>query len=108
VDIRADLYSLGCSFYYLLTGQPPFAGGSLLQKLLKHRETPAKPLAHMRPEAPRGLQPILDKMIAKKADDRYRSPASLAAALATLAKGTATAILKPDALKGLPPKSPPK
>ena len=41
VDIRADIYSLGCSFYYLLSSQPPFAGGSLLAKLLKHREVAA-------------------------------------------------------------------
>ncbi|MBL8798258.1 MAG: serine/threonine protein kinase, partial [Planctomycetia bacterium] len=105
VDIRADLYSLGCAFYYLLTGQPPFPGGSLLQKLLKHREADPKPLTDFRIDVPPALPGVVLKMMAKKPEDRFRTPASLAAALAPLCKGGAnrstaqTMILRPGALK---------
>jgi len=98
VDIRADIYSLGCSFYYLLTGQPPFAGGSLLAKLLKHREAPPPSIQEKRPEVPAALPAILNKMMAKKAEDRYRTPASVATALASLCRpSTAKATLRPAA-----------
>jgi serine/threonine protein kinase len=100
VDIRADIYSLGCSFYYLLAGQPPFAGGSLLAKLLKHREAPPPSIQEKRPEAPAALSAVLNKMMAKKAEDRYRTPASVAAALAgfcrpSSAKATMPALQRP-------------
>jgi len=101
VDIRADLYSLGCAFYYLLTGQPPFAGGSLLQKLLKHREAQPKPLEETRSDVPAGLQAIVDKMMAKKPEDRYRTPASLSAALASVVRAATLA----KASLALPPKA---
>jgi len=93
VDIRADIYSLGCSFYYLLTGQPPFAGGSLMQKLLKHREAEPPPIQSKRADLPTGLWPILLKMLAKKPAERYRTPASVAAGLSSFARGGARATM---------------
>jgi serine/threonine-protein kinase len=97
VDIRADIYSLGCSFYYLLAGQPPFAGGSLMQKLLKHREVPPPSILEFRPELHPTIPQVLAKMTAKKAADRFRTPASVAAALTPLCRA-----LRPTDLDGGP------
>jgi serine/threonine protein kinase len=97
VDIRADIYSLGCSFYYLLAGQPPFAGGSLMQKLLKHREVPPPSILEFRPELHPAIPQVLAKMTAKKAADRFRTPASVAAALTPLCRA-----LRPTDLDGGP------
>jgi serine/threonine protein kinase len=83
-DIRSDIYSLGCTFYYLLAGQPPFAGGSLAQKLVMHREAEPLPLDSFRSDLPRGLGKVLGKMLAKRPQDRYQTPAEVAQAIAAL------------------------
>jgi serine/threonine protein kinase len=81
VDIRADVYSLGCTLFYLLAGEPPFPGGSLLQKLDKHRtEKPAVANLVVDREH-RILTAIVEKMMAKRPEDRYQTPAEAAAAL---------------------------
>jgi serine/threonine protein kinase/WD40 repeat protein len=82
VDIRGDIYSLGCTFYFLLTGRVPFAGGSLTEKLLKHQMSEPRALEEVRPDAPPGVAQVVRRMMAKKPADRYQTPAELATALA--------------------------
>jgi serine/threonine-protein kinase len=80
-DIRADLYSLGCTLYYLLTGQVLFPGGTGMEKLLKHQMEEPPPVVKLRKDTPQGVQKILKKLLAKKPQDRFQTPAELAAAL---------------------------
>jgi serine/threonine protein kinase len=81
-DIRADIYSLGCTFYYLLTGQPPFAGGALAEKLMKHQQVEPAGVEQVRPDVPAGVRSVLRKMLAKKPAHRYQTPAEVVGALA--------------------------
>lgn len=80
VDIRADIYSLGCSLYFFLTGHPPFTEGTLTQRLMWHQTKPFPPLTDSRLDCPASLMAILDKMVAKLPDDRYPSAAAVATA----------------------------
>jgi len=81
VDIRADIYSLGTTFYYLLTGHGPFPEGSLMKKLYYHQtRQPDPPSAH-RPGVPRELDEIILRMLAKQPADRFQTPAEVAKAL---------------------------
>jgi eukaryotic-like serine/threonine-protein kinase len=95
-DTRADVYSLGCTLYFLLTGQPPFPEGTLMQKLMAHSKRTLRPLIAFRDDVPAGLQQVLDRMTAKDPAGRYQTPADAARALAPFARqdfarsGTAT------------------
>jgi serine/threonine protein kinase len=82
VDIRADLYSLGCTYYYLLTGQIPHPGETLGEKLLKHMMDEPLPVEQLRPEVPAGVAGIVRKLMAKRPEDRYQTPKELAGVLA--------------------------
>jgi hypothetical protein len=85
-DSRADLYSLGCTFYFLLGGRVPFPGGTLIQKLDRQRwETPPS-VDQLRPEVPAAVAAVVRRLMAKHPDDRYRTPGELADALAQLAR----------------------
>ncbi len=80
-DIRADLYSLGCTFYYLLTGQPPYPGGTFRDKMARHFRGDAVPVEQLRPETPPAIAAVVRKLIAPRPEDRYQTPAELIAAL---------------------------
>lgn len=81
VDIRADVYSLGATFFALVTGKPPFRG-STSQKLAQHQLKPAPDLASQDRTFPPDLAKVVNKMLAKKPDERYQTPAEVIAALA--------------------------
>lgn len=72
VDARADIYGLGCSLYFLLTGHPPFTEGTLTQRLMAHQKDPPPSIYKDRPDAPPGLVDICMRMMAKKPAHRYR------------------------------------
>jgi len=81
VDIRADIYSLGATFYFILTGRPPFAEGSVAQKLIWHQTRQPKPVRSIRPDVPAELAAVLEKAMAKDPAQRYQTPLAVAEAL---------------------------
>jgi serine/threonine-protein kinase len=91
VDIRADIYGLGCTFYYLLTGQVPFAGTTAMEKLLKHRCDDPVPLEQLRPEVPSAVAAVVHKMMAKRPEDRFQSPTEVVLALSRIAGSNVSA-----------------
>jgi hypothetical protein len=81
VDIRADIYSLGCTLFYLLTGQPPFPGGTDAEKLVRHQLKQPPDVHQMRPEVPGDLAAVVGKMLAKESGERFGTPAEVVQAL---------------------------
>lgn len=76
-DIRSDIYSLGCTLYFMLTGRPPFPEGTMLQKLLSHTsEAPADP-GEFRDDVPARLTELLARMLAKKPEHRHQDASEL-------------------------------
>jgi len=84
-DVRSDLYSLGCTVYYMLVGRPPFAEGTMVQKLLQHQQQQATPVDHIRPDVPRQLAQVISRLMQKDPADRFQHPTELVAALAEVA-----------------------
>ncbi len=106
VDVRADVYSLGCTLYHLLAGAPPFAGFSMGKKLACHLATEPPRLENVRPDVPAALGAVVRKMMAKRPEDRYQVPGEVAQALAALPeappRGVGAALVPPPAVPQAP------
>jgi tRNA A-37 threonylcarbamoyl transferase component Bud32 len=102
VDTRADIYSLGATFYFLLTGSPPFPEGSVAQKLIWHQNRPPRALKSLRQEVPDGIVAVVEKMMAKKPEERYQTPSDVMTALS----GWVSTPIPPPAERELPTLSP--
>jgi serine/threonine-protein kinase len=87
VDGRADIYSLGCTLYFLLAGRPPFSAESMAATLLRHQNEEVKPVRRLRDDVPKALDDVLLRMVAKAPEDRFASAAEVAEALAPFARG---------------------
>ncbi|MFM9059451.1 MAG: serine/threonine-protein kinase, partial [Planctomycetaceae bacterium] len=85
-DVRSDLYSLGCTLFFMLAGRPPFAEGSMVQKLLQHQQEPPPALDAVRPDVPRRFAAIVGRLMEKDPAARYQRPAELVADLAACAE----------------------
>ncbi len=95
IDARADVYSLGCTLYFLLAGVPPFTGQSLMSILLKHRDADVPLLRRVRPDVPKELEAVCGRMMAKAPADRYQTMAEVVAALEPFAERSAVAAGSP-------------
>ncbi|QGJ70834.1 Serine/threonine-protein kinase PknB [Planctomycetales bacterium 10988] len=73
LDGRSDIYSLGCTFYFMLTGSPPFPDGTMAEVLLKHQMSEPKAISTFRDDVNDGLIAICSKMMAKAPEERYQS-----------------------------------
>jgi serine/threonine-protein kinase len=88
VDIRADIYGLGCTLYFMLVGRPPFAAGSTADKLLAHLEDEPPDVSAVRSDVPMALVGIIRRMMAKDPADRPATPADVAEALVPFVKAS--------------------
>lgn len=112
VDHRADIYSLGCTFYYLLTGHPPFPEGTLPQRLMMHQTKAPRSIYKDRPDAPEALVNICNHMMVKSPEGRFQTAREVAQALTawlaergktvTGGSGSGVIALAPDGLQGPP------
>jgi len=73
VDARSDIYGLGCTLYFALTGQPPFPGGNARKKIKRHRSEEPRPVEELNPAVSAGFAAVVRKMMAKRPEDRFES-----------------------------------
>ncbi len=80
-DIRSDIYGLGCTFYHMLAGQPPFSEGGLGERIYAHIVSEPPDVRLLNPNVPASLWTVLRRMLAKHPDDRFQTPGELIQAL---------------------------
>lgn len=83
-DIRSDIYSLGCTLYHMLTGHPPFWEGGLGERILKHLQEEPPDVRQFNSLVSDEMWALLQRMLAKKAEDRFQTPAELLKSLKSL------------------------
>jgi len=81
IDIRADIYGMGATFYFLVAGQPPFPDPNVAEKLVAHQTKKPRPLRELRHDVPPGISKVIEKMMAKSPADRYQTPQEIVTAL---------------------------
>ena len=85
-DVRSDIYSLGCTLFFMLSGRPPFPEGTVLQKLLQHQGEEPPDVRVFRPELPEEVSKVVRRMMAKDPRRRYQTPSQLIRSLVSLAE----------------------
>ena len=96
VDIRADLYSLGCTFYFVLSGRTPFPGGTAVEKVLRHQCDEPESIKKLRSELPDTIVQVVNKLLAKSPDERFQTPLDLAKELAKFVNGPSVDLEAPS------------
>lgn len=97
-DVRSDLYSLGCTIFFMLTGRPPFAEGTMVQKLLQHQQVVPPSLDELRDDVPRRFAEIVARLMEKDPLDRYQRPAIVVADLVAFAEDQGVQLSAPRPL----------
>ena len=88
-DARSDIYSLGCAFYEMLTGGPPFQGNSAAAVFAAHLQAEVPPVTRVRPDLPDPVGQIVARMLAKEPDERFQTAAEVVAAIRSARLGRA-------------------
>jgi serine/threonine protein kinase/formylglycine-generating enzyme required for sulfatase activity len=100
-DGRADIYSLGCSLFYLLTGKTTYPGDTLVKKILAHREQPIPSIQAIQTDVPELVEAVFSKMVAKRVEDRYQTMSEVIAVLEQYLKGHAPSVSADQSLSTL-------
>jgi serine/threonine protein kinase len=87
-DIRSDIYALGCTLYFLLTGESPYTGGTPTEKMLKHSMEPIPDITQRRFDVPSTLAGIMMVMMAKTPEERYQTPSEVARQIQSFLAGS--------------------
>jgi predicted Ser/Thr protein kinase len=102
-DVRSDLYSLGCTMFFMLAGRPPFAEGTMVQKLLQHQQAEPPAIDEIRRDVPRALADVIARLMEKAPAQRYQRPAALVADLVACADAEGYQLTAPRLTTALVP-----